>query len=66
MAFSGGAGGYVFQTRIGKGCIIFTSKFFFFLGGGGGPVLKHYTFFENHRPHPWGVINDRSLSSDYP
>ena len=24
----GGGGGYVFQTRIGKGCIIFTSKFF--------------------------------------
>ena len=24
----GGGGGYVFQTRIGKGGIIFTSKFF--------------------------------------
>ena len=31
--------GYVFQTRIGKGGIIFTSKFFW-----GGSVLKHYTF----------------------
>ena len=36
----GGGGGYVFQTRIGKGGIIFTSKFFFW----GGSVLKHYTF----------------------
>ena len=31
MASSGGGGGYVFQTRIGKGGIIFTSTFF---GGG--------------------------------
>ena len=39
MAFSGG-GGYVFQTRIGKGCIIFTSKFFF--GGGSGFETLHF------------------------
>ena len=28
MASAGGGGGYVFQTGIGKGGIIFTSKFF--------------------------------------
>ena len=39
MASSGGGRGYIFQTRIGKGGIIFTLKFlfiyyFFFWGGG--------------------------------
>ena len=28
MASPGGGGGYIFQTRIGKGGIIFTTKYF--------------------------------------
>ena len=43
MASSGG-GGLVFQTRIGKGGIIFTSKFF------GRSSFETVHFFENHRP----------------
>ena len=53
MASSGGR--YVFQTRIGKGGIIVTSKFF------GGFSFETLHFLENRRP-PWDVINDRSLS----
>ena len=53
-----GGGGYVFQTRVGKGGIIFTSNFF------GGSSFETLHCFKNHRPpppHPWDVINDRSL-----
>ena len=46
--------GYVFQARIGKGGIIFTSKLF------GGFSFETLHFLENHRPL-WDLIKDRSL-----